>query len=110
VLNTYLIYLRFRTAARAFERGRACAGGGAGRKFLQESAARISRILGAWPENLKLPESQEADIVDLAHDGRGVARVDGKAVFIAGALPGERVRFRVFKRRRQWTRRPWSKC
>lgn len=44
---------------------------------------------------------QEADIVDLAHDGRGVARVDGKAVFIGGALPGERVRFRVIKRRRQ---------
>jgi 23S rRNA (uracil1939-C5)-methyltransferase len=44
---------------------------------------------------------QEADIVDLAHDGRGVARLDGKAVFIDGALPGERVRFRVIKRRRQ---------
>ncbi|HME38175.1 MAG TPA: 23S rRNA (uracil(1939)-C(5))-methyltransferase RlmD [Steroidobacteraceae bacterium] len=43
---------------------------------------------------------QEADIVDLTHDGRGVARVDGKAVFIDGALPGERVRFRVLKRRR----------
>jgi len=38
--------------------------------------------------------------VDLSHDGRGVARLDGKAVFIDGALPGERVRFRVFKRRR----------
>ena len=44
---------------------------------------------------------QEADIVDLANDGRGVARVDGKAVFIEGALPSERVRFRVFKRRKQ---------
>jgi 23S rRNA (uracil1939-C5)-methyltransferase len=44
---------------------------------------------------------QEADVVDLAHDGRGVARVDGKAVFIEGALPGEHVRFRVFKRRKQ---------
>jgi 23S rRNA (uracil1939-C5)-methyltransferase len=43
---------------------------------------------------------QEADIVDLAHDGRGIARLDGKAVFIDGALPGERVRFRVIKRRR----------
>src|ERR1700738_140421 len=44
---------------------------------------------------------QEADIVDLAHDGRGVARIDGKAVFVDGALPGERVRLRVIKRRRQ---------
>jgi 23S rRNA (uracil1939-C5)-methyltransferase len=46
-------------------------------------------------------EIQEADIVDLAHDGRGIARLDGKAVFVAGALPGEHVRLRVFKRRRQ---------
>ncbi len=44
---------------------------------------------------------READIADLAHDGRGVARVEGKAVFIDGALPSERVRFRIFKRRRQ---------
>ncbi len=44
---------------------------------------------------------QEADVVDLAHDGRGVARVEGKAVFIEGALPGERVRLRVLKRRKQ---------
>jgi 23S rRNA (uracil1939-C5)-methyltransferase len=46
-------------------------------------------------------EIQQADIVDLAHDGRGVARIAGKAVFVEGALPGERVRFRVMKRRRQ---------
>jgi 23S rRNA (uracil1939-C5)-methyltransferase len=45
---------------------------------------------------------QEADVMDLDHDGRGVARVDGKAVFIEGALPGERVRFRTLKRRRQF--------
>jgi 23S rRNA (uracil1939-C5)-methyltransferase len=50
---------------------------------------------------VKPGDVQQADIVDLAHDGRGIARVDGKAVFVEGALPGERVRFRVLKRRRQ---------
>ncbi len=43
----------------------------------------------------------EADIVALAHDGRGIARIDGKAVFVAGALPGERVSLRIVKRRSQ---------
>lgn len=43
---------------------------------------------------------QEADVVDLAHDGRGIARVGGKTVFVDGALPGERIRLRVYKRRR----------
>jgi 23S rRNA (uracil1939-C5)-methyltransferase len=47
-----------------------------------------------------LSDIQEGQVVDLTHDGRGVARVEGKAVFIDGALPGERVRFRVHKRRR----------
>ena len=50
--------------------------------------------------DLNLNPVQEADVVDLAHDGRGVARVEGKAVFIDGALPAERVRFRLLKRRR----------
>ena len=51
--------------------------------------------------DLNLGDIREADVVDLAHDGRGVARDAGKTVFIDGALPGERVRYRVFKRRRQ---------
>jgi 23S rRNA (uracil1939-C5)-methyltransferase len=50
---------------------------------------------------LKSGAPLEADVVDLAQDGRGIARLDGKAVFIEGALPGERVRFRVTKRRRR---------
>ncbi|MGD2138246.1 MAG: 23S rRNA (uracil(1939)-C(5))-methyltransferase RlmD [Gammaproteobacteria bacterium] len=33
----------------------------------------------------------EIAVESLAHDGRGVARQDGKTVFIEGALPGERV-------------------
>ena len=33
----------------------------------------------------------EIKIESLSHDGRGVGRVEGKAVFVDGALPGERV-------------------
>ena len=44
----------------------------------------------------------EAVISDLGHDGRGVARVDGKTVFVAGALLGETVRLRLRKRHRNF--------
>lgn len=47
-------------------------------------------------------QTTEVDITDLSHDGRGVARIDGKAVFVAGALPGERVRIRTVKRSRSF--------
>jgi 23S rRNA (uracil1939-C5)-methyltransferase len=44
----------------------------------------------------------EAAIVDLSHDGRGVARIDGKTVFVSGALPGERVRAKLTRRHRSF--------
>ncbi|MCZ8115102.1 23S rRNA (uracil(1939)-C(5))-methyltransferase RlmD [Silanimonas sp.] len=40
----------------------------------------------------RLDPDFEIAIDGLTHDGRGVGRRDGKAVFVAGALPGERVR------------------
>ena len=43
-----------------------------------------------------------ATVASLSHDGRGVARIDGKTVFIEGALPGERVRFRYFNKRKNY--------
>jgi len=43
-----------------------------------------------------------ATITSLSHEGRGVARVDGKIVFIDDALPGERVRYRSVKRRKSY--------
>lgn len=42
----------------------------------------------------------EVEVVDLSHDGRGVARHDGKAVFIGGTLPGERARVCIRRRKR----------
>jgi 23S rRNA (uracil1939-C5)-methyltransferase len=44
----------------------------------------------------------EASIDDLSHDGRGVARVEGKTVFVADALPGERVRARLIRKHRHF--------
>ncbi|MEP7061663.1 MAG: 23S rRNA (uracil(1939)-C(5))-methyltransferase RlmD [Betaproteobacteria bacterium] len=38
-------------------------------------------------------------IESLDQEGRGVARVDGKAVFVEGALPGETVTIEIIKRR-----------
>ena len=40
-------------------------------------------------------------IIDLTHDGVGVADLDGRRVFVADALPGERVEVVLRKRRRK---------
>jgi 23S rRNA (uracil1939-C5)-methyltransferase len=45
---------------------------------------------------------EEADIVDLSHEARGVARLAGKAVFVPDALPGERIVLRRVGRRRNY--------
>jgi 23S rRNA (uracil1939-C5)-methyltransferase len=42
------------------------------------------------------------EVERLSHEGRGVARVDGKIVFIEGALPGEQVVFRYTRRHGQF--------
>lgn len=44
---------------------------------------------------------EEGVIAALTHDGAGIVRGDGKAVFVAGALPGERVRFVRVQHHRQ---------
>jgi 23S rRNA (uracil1939-C5)-methyltransferase len=38
-------------------------------------------------------------IESLDHEGRGVAHLDGKAIFIEGALPGERVEFASYRKK-----------
>ncbi len=40
-----------------------------------------------------------ARISDLTHEGHGIARVDGKVVFVDGALPGEEVLLQVTRHR-----------
>lgn len=43
-----------------------------------------------------------AEIIDFDHEGRGFARIAGKATFIADALPGERVRFKYLRTARDF--------
>ncbi len=51
----------------------------------------------------KLPsEPVQTRIDSLSHDGRGVAHIGGKAVFIHGALAGEEVTFRYTRKRRSF--------
>jgi len=43
-----------------------------------------------------------ACIESLSHDGRGVVHIDGKTVFIDGALPGEEITFNYSSKRRKF--------
>jgi 23S rRNA (uracil1939-C5)-methyltransferase len=44
----------------------------------------------------------ETLIESLSHDGRGVARVNGKTLFVTGALPGETVTYQITHQHRQY--------
>jgi 23S rRNA (uracil1939-C5)-methyltransferase len=47
-------------------------------------------------------EAVSATVHDLSHDGRGVADIGGKRVFVSGALPSERVLLSPRRRRRSF--------
>jgi len=48
-------------------------------------------------------EEIEARVVDLTHDGHGVADVGGRRVFVPGTLPGERAVVAPRRKRRRYT-------
>src|SRR3982751_6548114 len=56
------------------------------------------------PASARPAKGQELDLrVDsLAFGGNGVARLDGYVVFVAGGVPGDRVRAVVTKRKRDY--------
>ncbi|HFC8543641.1 23S rRNA (uracil(1939)-C(5))-methyltransferase RlmD [Neisseria weaveri] len=47
-------------------------------------------------------ELRTADVVSIDYEGRGIARLDGKTVFIKGALPSEKVVCRITQRKKQF--------
>jgi len=50
----------------------------------------------------KLPEPQQVIIDAMSHEGRGIAHVNGKTVFVFGALEGERVNIQIQKTSRNF--------
>jgi 23S rRNA (uracil1939-C5)-methyltransferase len=64
----------------------------------------ISRPIPTIKNGKPMSEKQtlSCEVIDLSHDGRGVARIDGKACFIQGALPNETIRFRYNNRKRNY--------
>lgn len=46
--------------------------------------------------------SHEAHIENLSHDGKGIARINGKVTFIQGALPGEVITFRYTRQKKDF--------
>lgn len=46
---------------------------------------------------VKKNETIEVEIIDLTHEGMGVAKVDGYPLFIENALPGEKMEIKVLK-------------
>ncbi|WP_151736716.1 23S rRNA (uracil(1939)-C(5))-methyltransferase RlmD [Paenibacillus tengchongensis] len=42
------------------------------------------------------------DIIGMTHEGEGVGRADGYTLFVQGALPGEKVRAKVLKTKKQY--------
>ena len=49
---------------------------------------------------MRLLPPQVLEVEDLSHEAQGIARLDGRAVFIDGALPGETVEVQLLQRRK----------
>lgn len=55
------------------------------------------------PRRQRLPkEPIEIDITKLNHEGRGIGQANGKVVFVRGALPGEKVLFKMTRKHGQF--------
>lgn len=65
------------------------------------------KILGGFKMGRKRRQKQDlntyhAEIEGLSHEGRGIARIEGKATFIFGALPGEKASFQYVEKKKQF--------
>lgn len=75
------------------QRGPRGTGGQPSRRPRSPGAGWAARPPHRSPASVDQP-MQPLQIEALSHDGRGIGRVDGKACFVRGALPGEQVSWR----------------
>ncbi|WP_310831345.1 23S rRNA (uracil(1939)-C(5))-methyltransferase RlmD [Paenibacillus pedocola] len=71
----------------------------------QRSGRSASRREGTAPAaGLPVNKNDEVmlDIIGMTHEGEGVGRVEGFTLFVSGALPGEKVRAKVLKTKKQY--------
>ncbi|WP_081383594.1 23S rRNA (uracil(1939)-C(5))-methyltransferase RlmD [Paenibacillus odorifer] len=69
------------------------------------SGRSTSRPAGKAPvAGLPVNKNDEVmlDIIGMTHEGEGVGRVEGFTLFVQGALPGEKVRAKVLKTKKQY--------
>ncbi len=68
-----------------------------------QEASNLKRS-SAERSDLPVQKNDEAviDIIGMNHDGEGVGRVEGFTLFVPGALPGEKVRVKVLKTKKQY--------
>ena len=52
------------------------------------------------PKSIKRGTERELDIKSLAYGGMGVAKVDNFVIFVKGAIPGEKIIARIYKKRK----------
>jgi 23S rRNA (uracil1939-C5)-methyltransferase len=62
----------------------------------------VEQAAGERPKARRRGEQLEVEIESLAFGGRGVARAEGLVVFVAGALPGDRVLAEITKAKKRF--------
>lgn len=62
----------------------------------------MEQATGEAPVRRHRGEQLEVEIDSLAFGGRGLARADGLVIFVAGALPGDRVRVEITKAKKRF--------
>ena len=67
--------------------------------FRDNTSSVIFKPMNKQLKTEKRNPQEPAEIHSLSHDGRGIATIESKATFIAGALPQESVTYRIHQKR-----------